>query len=184
MSLIRLFRITLTFRAEHVSALRMRISEMREPSLGLEEVPHEALAIFFDEILSTENTQTLLAGLYATALPALAAAIAQYQSDTNPLTDAPSRRVLRFAQLEVSDVLDFGRRTMAALHVALDRIPGRLPRCRRRVLDGTGPTAPPPPRQRSKTGYVYDPVPRRDERFTDPWNQAVNAEAFLYDGTL
>lgn len=166
--------------AEHVSALRMRISEMREPPLGLEEVPHEALAIFFDEILSTENTQTLLAGLYATALPALAAAIAQYQSDTNPLTDAPSRRVLRFAQLEVSDMLDFGRRTMAALHVALDEsLDAYLVAAG--GLDGTGPTAPPPPRQRSKTGYVYDPVPRRDERFTDPWNQAVNAEAFLYD---
>jgi hypothetical protein len=28
---------------------------------------------------------------------------------------------------------------------------------------------------------VYDLVPQRDERFADPWNQAVNAEAFLYD---
>ena len=27
----------------------------------------------------------------------------------------------------------------------------------------------------------YDPVPQRDERFPDPWNQGVNAEAFLYD---
>ena len=33
----------------------------------------------------------------------------------------------------------------------------------------------------SATPYVYDPVPRRDERFPDPYNMAVNAEAFLYD---
>src|SRR6266550_3810495 len=38
--------------SEHVAALRQRIGEMREPPLGLEEVPHEALAIYFDEILA------------------------------------------------------------------------------------------------------------------------------------
>ncbi len=27
---------------------------------------------------------------------------------------------------------------------------------------------------------MYDPVPRRDERFQDLYNQGVNAEAFLY----
>ena len=32
--------------------------------------------------------------------------------------------------------------------------------------------------------YVYDPVPQRDERFQDLWNQGVNAEAFLYDPDL
>src|SRR6478752_10428783 len=36
--------------AEHVSALRTRIGEMREPPLGLEAVPHPALEVFFDEI--------------------------------------------------------------------------------------------------------------------------------------
>jgi len=39
------------------------------------------------------------------------------------------------------------------------------------------------PRRYSTKPYVYDPVPQRDERFTDPWNQGVNAEAFLYDET-
>src|SRR5260370_552641 len=29
--------------------------------------------------------------------------------------------------------------------------------------------------------FVYAPVPRRDERFQDPYNQGVNPEAFLYD---
>src|SRR5512132_4350644 len=37
--------------AEHVSALRKRVGEMREPPLGLEEVPDPNLEIFFDEIL-------------------------------------------------------------------------------------------------------------------------------------
>ena len=32
--------------------------------------------------------------------------------------------------------------------------------------------------------YVYDPIPKRDERFQDLYNQGVNAEAFLYDASL
>src|SRR5207249_3448504 len=38
--------------AEHVEAIRNRVGEMREPPLGLEETPHEALQVFFDEILA------------------------------------------------------------------------------------------------------------------------------------
>src|SRR5207237_10165726 len=36
-------------------------------------------------------------------------------------------------------------------------------------------------RRHSATPYKYDPVPRRDERFGDPYNMGVNAEVFLYD---
>jgi hypothetical protein len=35
--------------AEHVSALRARVGEMREPPLGLEKVPDSALALALDE---------------------------------------------------------------------------------------------------------------------------------------
>src|SRR6266550_6779994 len=56
--------------AEHVSTLRKRVGEMREPPLGLEAVPDPSLEIFFDEILSAPTTEELLLGLYETALPA------------------------------------------------------------------------------------------------------------------
>src|SRR5436190_6318716 len=46
--------------AEHTIALRARVGEMREPPLGLEAIPHPALAIFFDEILSAPSTEELL----------------------------------------------------------------------------------------------------------------------------
>jgi hypothetical protein len=36
-------------------------------------------------------------------------------------------------------------------------------------------------RQFSAQPYKYDPVPKRDERFPDPYNMGVNAEVFLYD---
>src|SRR5204863_4230861 len=43
--------------AEHVSALRKRVGEMREPPLGLEAIPDENLDIFFDEILGAPTTE-------------------------------------------------------------------------------------------------------------------------------
>src|SRR5262249_39150547 len=45
-----------------------------------------------------------------------------------------------------------------------------------RGAGGVGPT-----RHYSAKPYVYDPIPPRDERFTAPWNQGVNAESFLYN---
>ena len=46
--------------AEHAQALRTRVGEMREPPLGLEEVPHPALQVLFDEILAAPTTAELL----------------------------------------------------------------------------------------------------------------------------
>ena len=60
--------------AEHVAALRQRVGEMREPPLGLEAVPDESLAIFFDEIRAAPTTAELLIGIYEQAVPALIAA--------------------------------------------------------------------------------------------------------------
>src|SRR5437899_8005343 len=61
--------------AEHATALRKRVGEMREPPLGLEAVPEPNLEIFFDEILSAPTTEELLLGVYEKAIPALKAAL-------------------------------------------------------------------------------------------------------------
>src|SRR5205085_10638651 len=94
--------------AEHVSALRKRVGEMREPPLGLEVVPHAALEVLFDEILSAPTTEELVEGIYSKALPALRAALQRHLDQTNPLADHPSVRVCRFALLEVDQMLEFG----------------------------------------------------------------------------
>ncbi len=178
--------------AEHVQALRTRVGEMREPPLGLEEVPHSALQVFFDEILAAPTTAELLVGVYEKALPALDAALARHLADTNPLADAPTVRVLRFAKLELADMLAFGRQSIACL---VDEETRRgmaawlvlLGECLTAAggLDGTTqPTRKAPGRQHSSIPYVYDPVPRRDERFQDLWNQGVNAESFLYNADI
>jgi hypothetical protein len=174
--------------SEHVLALRTRVGEMREPPLGLEAVPDSNLEILFDEILAAPTTGELLVGLYEVALPALDQALVQYRADTNPLTDAPSIRVCRFAGLEVADMIDFGRRSIACLvddaaRQAMRPWLERLHACTDAAggLDGTSPaTGTTVARLHSRTPYVYDPIPRRDERFQDLWNQGVNPEAFLY----
>src|SRR3954452_12360839 len=70
--------------AEHVSALRKRVGEMREPPLGLEAVPDQALQVLFDEILGAPSTEELVVGVYEVALPALVAALESHRQDTNP----------------------------------------------------------------------------------------------------
>jgi hypothetical protein len=175
--------------AEHTQALRTRVGEMREPPLGLEEVPHPALAVFFDEILAAPTTGELLVGLYEKALPALDGALGQHVEDTNPLADAPSVRLCRFARLELADMMRWGeqcidclvdepaRRAMASWLPLLDQLLGAAG-----DLDGTAPpSGREAARHHSAKPYIYDPIPARDERFVDLWNQGVNAEAFLYD---
>ncbi len=176
--------------AEHVTALRTRIGEMREPPLGLDEVPHPALEAFFDEILACPTTEELVRGVYIDAIGALEIALQTYMTETNPLTDAPSRRVLRFAQIELDEMNRYGSAVIKSLE-ATDP-----PKCREwsdtllqplldhaGCLDGTATPSRTPalPRRYSAKPYVYDPIPKRDTRFTDPWNQGVNAESFLYN---
>jgi hypothetical protein len=174
--------------AEHASALRTRVGEMREPPLGLDEVPHEGLAIFFDEILAAPTTEEIVIGLYDHAFPAVWDALDDYMVATNPLCDAPSVRLCRFAELELKDIIAFGEK---AIRCSIDA-PARkemaaweetllVSRSAAGLIEGIAPVGDLPARMYSAKPYVYDPVPKRDERFQDLWNQGVNPEAFLYD---
>src|SRR5262245_59051318 len=153
--------------AEHVQALRTRVGEMREPPLGLEAEPDPALGVFFDEILAAPTTGDLLMGLYQKALPALDAALARHIADTNPLTDAPSVRIGRFARLELADMIDFGNKSIACLVEPAARESMRpwlalLDDCLAAAggLDGADtPAGNVPPRRYSTSPYIYDPVP-------------------------
>jgi hypothetical protein len=175
--------------AEHTAALRARVGEMREPPLGLDVTPDPNLEIFFDEILAAPSTVSLLAGIYAKAVPSLLSAMADYSQAVNPLADAPSRRVLRFAEVEAGDMLAYGAAAIDALRRAGKEAaaPEWLALLDRALeaaggLDGAGPIAiESVARQYSAKSYQFDPVPRRDERFPDPYNMGVNAEVFLHD---
>lgn len=176
--------------AEHVAALRKRVGEMREPPLGLEAVPDASLEILFDEIMGAPTTEELVLGLYGKAIPALQAALERHLADTNILADHPSTRICRFALLELEEMRKFGAQTIASL--VDESIRERAVKWLRLLddclaaagkLEGAEAVvgATPPQRIHSAKPYQYDKVPRRDERFPDPYNMGVNAEVFLYD---
>jgi len=173
--------------SEHVAALRKRVGEMREPPLGLDVVPDANLEIFFDEILGAPTTEELVFGLYGKAIPALARALERHLQDTNWLADHPSVRLCRLALFELKDLAEFGQKALAGLGVELHN--GQtdwsvlLDDCLAAACGlggGDKLTKKTITRIHSAKPYVYDPIPKRDERFPDPYNMGVNAEAFLY----
>ncbi len=173
--------------AEHVAALRARVGEMREPPLGLDVVPQPALALIFDEILAAPTTSELLLGLYEFAVPALLATVERHYAAAHLLAEQTTRRVLKFARIEIEEMLTYGRAAISALVSTDDRAAAQpalaLLSAAAAALggfDGTG-QAPLPARLRSVQPFRYDGVPQRDERFADPYNMGVNAEVFLYD---
>lgn len=178
--------------AEHATALRRRVGEMREPPLGLEAVPDENLKQCFDEILNAPTTAELLLGIYEQALPALEAALRRHLAETNPLADHPSVRVCRFALIEIGEMIEYGRQCVTRLVTESERathagwlelIEGLFAAAG--GLDGSEPSVPCDlPRRHSTQPFQYDGKPRRDERFPDPYNMGVNAEVFLYDQSM
>ena len=87
--------------AEHCTAVRERVAEMRTPPLGLEKIPNEHLKTFFDEIQNAPTTTGLLTGAYHHALPGLQKAMRRHLEETHPMADHPTVRILRFALLEI-----------------------------------------------------------------------------------
>ena len=88
--------------AEHVDALRRRITEMRNPAPRLDVLPEDdptarALDDFLEQVDAARDTNELLAGVYSVLYPAIAGAYRNHIERANPLVDYPTRRLLRFA---------------------------------------------------------------------------------------
>ncbi len=186
------FSLHAHFCAEHIGEFAGRVREMRQPPYGLEVAPDPMLDLFFDEVLAAPSTESLLLGLYERALPALIRALEHLIADTNKLFDHPTYRICRFTLLEMQDAQHYGTEAIRCLVKDADRVEldpwlATLDRLLAAAgdLDGRDPrSGESVERQFSATPYRYDPVPRRDERFTDPYNMGVNAEAMLFDAKI
>ncbi|QEG40694.1 hypothetical protein [Roseimaritima ulvae] len=175
--------------AEHVSLIRQRVGEMREPPLGLDKVPHPALEAWLDEIIAAPTTPALLVAVYQHAVRAVLEACQRLQRDAHPLADAPTVRVAKWMVFELQEVADYGDQAVACL-VDQDEEPSLQPWLEHLdrylaaagQLDGTQDELGeiPDPWQ-NHPPYQYQAEPQRDERFSDPYNAGVNPEAFLYD---
>jgi hypothetical protein len=162
--------------AEHVEAIRQRIGEMRHPVPALDEPPDAALARFADELVRSNGSVELVGGIYRVAIHRLVQEYHRFLTTANLLVDHPSRRVIRFALLELEESLWFGQDAFRAL---LAREPGAAETADRWTahLDlylaaaggvaGDEPlpsTELPPPRARGP--FRPDLTPRRDGRFS------------------
>jgi hypothetical protein len=167
--------------AEHVSALRARITEMRHPVPPLDVAPDEALDGFLTELLYSASTTELLAGIYDVAYPALADAYRGHMLRTNPLVDHPTRRLLKLALADTDDAISWGRRALDAVGRADARArhEGNAWSAHLRALlgaaggiagDTPAPNAVSAEPLRSTRAFVPDFHPRRDERFTGSYN--------------
>ncbi|MFM8583887.1 MAG: hypothetical protein ACKOFW_20670, partial [Planctomycetaceae bacterium] len=99
--------------AEQATALRTRISELREPPLGLDLPPPPGIGWALDELRAVPGTALFCTAFYGTVLPTLRASLVSYHATSQPLADAPSLRLVRHALLDLDDMLDFGRRLLA-----------------------------------------------------------------------
>jgi hypothetical protein len=175
--------------AEHVGELAARVREMRQPPYGLEVSPDASLDLYFDEILAAPTTVALVLGLYEKAVPAIIRGLEHLIADTNRLFDHATYRICRLTLVEMQDVQAYGEEAVRCLVSEENRteLQSWLEILDRMLaaagdLDGKlKPSGEAVARHFSEPPYKYDPVPKRDGRFKDPYNMGVNAEAMLFD---
>jgi hypothetical protein len=178
--------------AEQITLIRRRVSEMREPPLGLDKVPHAGLELLMNEVQAAPSTAAFLASSYGIVLPAIIAACEALKVDAHPLVDAPTVRIAKLMSFELSEIQAIGHDAMECLltdearaeHAAWLEMLNSCFACAG-GLDGKLPTSDDLPHDmHSATAYAYDSDPKRDARFQDSFNAGVNPEAFLYDETF
>lgn len=175
--------------AEHCTAMRERVAEMRTPPLGLEKIPDPHLELFFNEIQNAPTTGALLIGLYGHAFPALLRGLQRHVAETNPLSDHPSLRICRFAALEIAEAVEYGAQALTCLvDEAQNQQEAGWEELLQSLLDAAGDldgaSEKQPftrPLQYSLHPRPHEKLPKRDDRFPDPYNMGVHAEEFLYD---
>ena len=175
--------------AEQVSMIRQRVSEMREPPLGLEAVPHPSLQLAMDEVSAAPDTEHLVAGIYEVVIPLSIQVCEKLRDDAHPLADAPTVRVAKLIAFELEELAEFGRQAVECLIVQqrtseINDWKAHLQQCFAAAggIDGCGAESDSIPNARFSSADVrFDNEPKRDERFIDSYNAGVNPEAFLYD---
>lgn len=178
---------------EHGAALRARVAEMREPPLQLDAAPDERLQAALEELLRAEGTAELVTGVYAVMRPALLRAIQAHLAAMNPLFDHPTHRLLRQIEREQEEMIAWGETACEALTAepavaqraaAFAAHLGRYLEAAGGVAgDGPIPAAELPPARWDGSDYAMDPVPRRDARFTDPFNCSARIDDVYADET-
>ena len=164
--------------SEHAGMFRNRISEMRNPPPRMDISPDERLDRFFNELLTAETTLERVVGLYGVFNPALLAAYRQHLTESNPVTDHPTTRILRFMVAEEESMLAWGDKAIAALtetseaRAAAERWRAHLNAYLQAAggIRGAQPIPAELPASRVVKPFEPDFMPQRDARFKQTWN--------------
>jgi hypothetical protein len=165
--------------AEHASAIRTRVGQMREPPLQLDLVPDESLEAACAEAIRAESTAELLAAVYGVLRPALVASLRTHLAAVNPIFDHPTLRMLRGVLREQEEILEWGEAALAV--VADDPAAEAFGRHVRAYLEGEDGL---PASRSDGRRYEMDVRPHRDERFHDGLNNAGKVGRRLRDVSL
>lgn len=185
--------------AEQADSVRRRVSEMREPPLGLEQIPHDGLKQALDELEFCDETEAFLHGVYQVVLPGLVCRCRDLKTQAHPLADAPTVRLAKLIIYELEEMETVGQQACkcltdnrvegckvgkietwgADLQCCLEQSQSALADPSEQV-EMADSSADLPARFYSNTDREHSFVPKRDSRYRDPYNGGVNPEAFLY----
>ncbi len=112
--------------SEHVTMIRQRVAEMREPPLGLDRCPHEGLASMMEELLHAPTGELFVFGTYGVLVPAMLESLLRLQQEAHPLADAPTVRMAKLIRFEIEELERYGKAAMEALANAWIQRSGRL----------------------------------------------------------
>jgi hypothetical protein len=155
--------------AEHATALRRRVPELRRSEASLTHPPDEFLTRAMEEALRSRGTVELLTAIYHVIRPALLDAMERYVRETNPVADHPSYRALKLIIAEEQDAVAWGQTALDA--VLADGIDGTTESPRHAAL----------PLPRSAQPFTYELEPRRDERFHGLFDTSIPADTIYAD---
>ncbi len=171
--------------AQHASWMYARIAELREPPPGMHNIPDPRLEAAFDEAATARSSIDRVSVLYGVVRPALAAAVASYLHESQPLADQPSRLVLTRIADDNRPAAAWGDHALAAAREA-----GADARLAEHVsewldaaggLDGLGTRPARAPKRAAKDRYSADVLPKRDARFAGLYDTSTPADLAYLD---
>jgi len=101
--------------AIHYQSLETRLAELRSNKLAVDKVLDYELGDFLCEILHSPGSLELCVGLFEVLVPAFCAAIGHYLSETQPLVDFPTVRLLKSILSEEQERVALGNEFVVVL---------------------------------------------------------------------
>jgi hypothetical protein len=162
------------YHADAARLLRERLHEQEHRLADIDEHRDPEIDLLIEEMLSAANAPEFLAGVHLVAGSALAIAYRHHIDDTDPITDAPTIRLLRRVLSDYEPMLAWAEDAIGAyIEGGVDEAPLAAWRWHlQRLLGSIGGvtgtdsrTEPPAPLRSSAKPYQRGTVPVRDTRF-------------------